>query len=154
MNGLLVAATDMDSKSTVISLATPRDGLLPRVHVHPQQVAVGEPIHERSVESDLMVVTVGIVEKRAEATTNVGGVLFAVGEAFRGHAPILGVSARPPRMFACSLCHDCPHPGPDAITTKATPHEHIHLPEHGPCSRDRAWGFEPGRARPTRSRAR
>src|SRR5450759_3619147 len=121
MNGLLVAATDMDSKSTGSSLATPRDGLLPRVHVHPQQVAVGEPIHERSVESDLTVVTVGIVEKRAEATTNVGGVLCPVGEAFRRHARVL--DARPPRMFACSLCHDCPHPGPDAITTKATPHE-------------------------------
>ena len=100
-----------------------------------------EPVHERSVESDLMVVTVGIVKEGAEATTHVGGVLLAVGEAFRRHARILCVSARPCLLFACSPCHDCPHPGPGAISTTAAFDEQRGAARgHGASPRgDRRW---------------
>lgn len=115
-------------------LAEPRESLrLGRVDVHPQQVAVGEPIQKRPVESNLMVVTVGNVEESAEASSDVGGVRFVAGNAFRGRVRVCVVSARLPCVLPCSLRHDRPHPGPGAFSTKAAPHEHVRSPDCGPC---------------------
>ena len=83
---------------------------LRRVHIHPQQVFVGELVQKALIRGDIAVVAVGIVEKGTDAPSgDHGGIPFAMTDAnasaVRRVARVLAAIARSSRTLARSRRH-------------------------------------------------
>jgi hypothetical protein len=94
---------------------------LGRVHVHPQQVVVGEPVDERLVQPAVAIVAVGIVEKGADASAvDDGGIPLPMADAGSDDVECPRVRGLVDRSVCALLRSRHPHPAIPTIAIGST----------------------------------